>query len=441
MLTKTLRLAAATTFLLAVGELSSAELVEPGPVGARMRVLEESLDRGMPGAERAFWDEVGARGAPLVETIEGQPGYARVTFLWKGVSTETRSVRLLSGPQITNHYKHLDFVHLPRSDVWFLTLDVPNGWRVGYVLAENADPNGFPNNVTSDPLNPRHSEQDPLAPVPVSQLYSIFETPGAPPEPWFRRHEGVPAGTVEIRRIHSRVLGSDRTIEVYVPHDLGSFDRPIGSLYLFDGEEYLRDMRIADVLDNLIGERRIAPLIAIMIHDLPGDGRGRELSCDLNFTDFLATELVPWVRSNFRVSDDPRRTVVGGESLGGLEAAFAACKHPELFGAVLAQSGSFWWRPNSATSGGTDPWMAEQYEKGAKIPVRFFLSTGKDEPPPQSGLVDGLIANRRMRDALIGHGYDVKYEEIEGQHDPINWRLTLPDGLIALDPVPAKPKP
>jgi len=85
--------------------------------------------------------------------------------------------------------------------------------------------------------------------------------------------------------------------------------------------------------------------------------------------------------------------------------------------------------------------MAEQYEKGAKIPVRFFLSTGKDEPPPQSGLVDGLIANRRMRDALIGHGYDVKYEEIEGQHDPINWRLTLPDGLIALDPVPAKPKP
>jgi len=441
MLTKTLRLAAATTFLLAVGELSSAELVEPGPVGARMRVLEESLDRGMPGAERAFWDEVGARGAPLVETIEGQPGYARVTFLWKGVSTETRSVRLLSGPQITNHYKHLDFVHLPRSDVWFLTLDVPNGWRVGYVLAENADPNGFPNNVTSDPLNPRHSEQDPLAPVPVSQLYSIFETPGAPPEPWFRRHEGVPAGTVEIRRIHSRVLGSDRTIEVYVPHDLGSFDGPIGSLYLFDGEEYLRDMRIADVLDNLIGERRIAPLIAIMIHDLPGDDRARELSCDLNFTDFLATELVPWVRSNFRVSDDPRRTVVGGESLGGLEAAFAACKHPELFGAVLAQSGSFWWRPNSATSGGTDPWMAEQYEKGAKIPVRFFLSTGKDEPPPQSGLVDGLIANRRMRDALIGHGYDVKYEEIEGQHDPINWRLTLPDGLIALDPVPAKPKP
>jgi enterochelin esterase family protein len=436
MLTKTFRLAAAIAFGLACCELFSAEQGEPSPESARMRVLKESFDRGVPGAERAFWDEVSVKGSPLVEAIKGRPGYARVTFLWKGVSAETRSVRLFSGPQITSHYGHLDFVHLPRSDVWFLTLDVPTGWRVGYMLAENVDPKGSPNTVTSDPLNPRHSEQDPLVPVPVTQLYSIFETPGAPPEPWLRRHEGLPAGTVEIRKVRSRMLGSERTIEVYVPHGLGSFEGPIGSLYLFDGEEYLRDMRIADVLDNLIGERRIAPLIAIMIHDLPGDDRARELSCDFNFTEFLATELVPWVRSNFRVSEDPRRTVIGGESLGGLEAAFAACKHPELFGAVLAQSGSFWWRPNSASLANGKPWMAEQYTQGPRLPVRFFLSVGRDEIVPSGA--NSLFDLRQMRDALVGHGYDVKYEEIEGQHDPINWRLTLPDGLIALDPVPAR---
>ena len=432
MLTKTLRFAAAAAFVLAVGELFSAEQVEPGPESARMRVLKASLDRGVPGAERAFWDEVGARGAPFVETIEGRPGYARVTFLWKGVSTETRSVRLMSGPQILSHFKHLDFVRLPGSDVWFLTLDMPNGWRVGYVLAENAAPKGFPKSVRSDPLNPRHSEQDPLAPM----LFSIFETPGAPPEPWLRRHEGLPAGTVEIHKVRSRVLGSERTIEVYVPHGLSSFDGPIGSLYLFDGEEYLRDMRIADVLDNLIGERRIGPLIAIMIHDLPGAGRDRELSCDPKFTEFLATELLPWVRSNFRVSEDPRRTVIGGVSMGGLEAAFAACKHPELFGAVLAQSGSFWWRPNPTSLANVEPWMGGQFTRGPRLPVRFFLSVGRDEIVPSGA--NSLSNMHQMRDALIGHGYDVKYEEIEGQHDPINWRLTLPDGLIALDPVPAR---
>jgi enterochelin esterase-like enzyme len=429
---KTRWLAAILAFGVGVAELFSGEQVRTGPESARVRVLEETLVRGVPGAERTFWNEVSAKGTPLIEAVDGQPGYARVTFLWKGASSETHSVRLLSGPQITSHYSQLNFVHLPKSDVWFLTLDVPTGWRVGYVLAENADPKGFPHTVVSDPLNPRHSEQDPLSPVPGTLPFSIFETPGAPAEPWLRRHDGIPAGSVEIRRIHSRVLGSERTIEVYMPHGFGSFKEPVGSLYLFDGDEYLRDMRIADVLDNLIGERRISPLIAILIHNLPGNERDRELSCDPKFTDFLAIELIPWVRTNFRVSEDPRRTMVGGVSLGGLEAAFAACKYPELFGAVLAQSGSFWWRPNPTSSAKAMPWMAEQYTQGARLPVRFFLSVGRDETVPSGA--NGLLDVRQMRDALIHHGYETKYDEIEGQHDPINWRLTLPEGLIALYP-------
>jgi enterochelin esterase family protein len=82
--------------------------------------------------------------------------------------------------------------------------------------------------------------------------------------------------------------------------------------------------------------------------------------------------------------------------------------------------------------------MAEQYTQGPRLPVRFFLSVGRDEIVPSGA--NSLFDIRQMREALIGHGYDVKYEEIEGQHDPINWRLTLPDGLIALDPVPARPR-
>jgi len=425
-----LRLACAVAFGLAGGALFAAEPVQPSPESARVVALKESLDRGVAGAERDFWNEVRATGTPLVEAIEGQPGYARVTFLWKG-SAETRSVKLIAGPQILRHFKHLNFVRLPRSDVWLLTLDVPTGWRVGYLLAENADPHGFPKTARSDPLNPRHSEENPLAPGPVPPLISVFETPGAPPEPWLRRHEGVPAGTVEIRRIYSRVLGSERTLMVYVPHGFGSFDGRIGSLYLFDGEEYLRDMRIADVLDNLIGERRIAPLIVVMIQGGPDRSRDRELSCDANFTEFLTTELVPWVRSNYHVSEDPRRTIVGGVSLGGLEGAFAACRYPKLFGAVLAQSGSFWWRPPSpGASKLSEPWMATQYATRPRQ-ARFFLSVGRDEPAP---LGDNLIENRLMRDVLQTRGYQLKYEEIEGEHDWINWRLTLPDGLMFLDP-------
>ncbi|HVC81693.1 MAG TPA: alpha/beta hydrolase-fold protein, partial [Chloroflexota bacterium] len=57
---------------------------------------------------------------------------------------------------------------------------------------------------------------------------------------------------------------------------------------------------------------------------------------------FLAEELLPWLRHRYQVVVDPARTIVGGSSLGGLASAYVALERPDLFGAVLAQSGSFW---------------------------------------------------------------------------------------------------
>jgi enterochelin esterase family protein len=431
--------------LILLGVLQSASASEapvvaplqPTVENGRLSALRDALASGVRDAEAQFWSAVEVAGTPIVESTEDHPDEARVTFLWKG-NAETRSVRLFSGPQIIGKFKNLGFRRLDGTDVWFLTLHVPRGWRVGYMLVENAEQRGYPKGgawmaaVRRDPLNRFHTEQDAATPA-FDRLYSIFETPGAPPEPWLRRHPGVAAGAVTTRRLTSARLGTERTVDVYVPARYGAEgERPAGTVYLFDGDDYLRDMRIAEVLDNLIGERRIAPLVAVMIGDLPGAARERELSCDPNFTEFLAAELVPWVRRNYSVSLDPRRTIVGGYSMGGLEAAYAARVHPELFGAVLSQSGSFWWRPSSPVAANlSEPWMVTQYAAAGPQQVRFFLSVGRYEPGPEH---EGLINNRTLSEALRSRGYELKYEEVEGQHDPINWRLTLPDGLMFLAP-------
>jgi hypothetical protein len=81
---------------------------------------------------------------------------------------------------------------------------------------------------------------------------------------------------------------------------------------LFDGWDYRRRIPLPTILDNLIASRKIIPLAAILIHNESQTTRNRELGCDEQFTDFLAKELVPWARKNYRISADPMHTIVAG---------------------------------------------------------------------------------------------------------------------------------
>jgi enterochelin esterase family protein len=102
-------------------------------------------------------------------------------------------------------------------------------------------------------------------------------------------------------------------------------------------------------------------------------------------------------------------------------------RHPEVFGNVLSQSGSYWWgRP-----GEEDQWLARQFAAERKLPVRFYLVAGRFEMGRggQPGILD---SNRRLRDVLTAKGYRVTHQEVEGGHDYLSWRGTLSDGLIDL---------
>jgi enterochelin esterase family protein len=184
------------------------------------------------------------------------------------------------------------------------------------------------------------------------------------------------------------------------------------------------------ILDNLIAQNRIAPMVAIVLANVTTTSRSDELPCNPRFADFLASEVVPWVRQNYNVTTDPSRIIVAGSSLGGLAATYAGFRHPEAFGNVLSQSGSFWWNPKGDDKG---EWLTRQFEISPKLPVRFYLDVGLMEGaksrPNDSSM---LTVNRRMRDVLRAKGYQLFYQEFNGGHEYVNWRGTLADGLLFL---------
>ena len=73
-----------------------------------------------------------------------------------------------------------------------------------------------------------------------------------------------------------------------------------------------------------------------------------------------------------------------------------------------------------------DGWLPRQFAVSPKRPLRFYLEVGRFEA------VSMVLNNRRMRDVLTAKGYSPAYSEYQGDHDHLNWGISLGDALIAL---------
>ena len=419
----------------------------------RIRTLRTATDARQANVVEHFWEEVNTKGAPLIEPLDGDDKNMLVTFLWKGTAA-AKNVMVLWFPFTFQRPDDYRMTRLGETDVWFRTLRIDKRKRFIYQLAVNAPPlrpsqdppdedamSLLRGTIQVNPLNPKHWLTDPESPeVLQHQGVSAVEMPDAPGQPWVAQRKGVPMGKIEKHQFNSALLKNDREIAVYTPPGYSKDAKPYGLVILFDEKPYLDEKTIPTptILDNLIADNRIPPMVAILVDNASGDARARELPCNPNFADFLNFELVPWVRRMYNVIADPQHTVVGGSSYGGLAAAYAGFRHPETFGNILSQSGSYWWTPpRSDKPDDFDPeaepnWLSKQLISSPRLPLRFYMDAGTDEID-LSGQGSGiLLPNRRLRDVLLAKGYEVHYQEFIGGHDYLSWRGTLADGLIVL---------
>lgn len=243
------------------------------------------------------------------------------------------------------------------------------------------------------------------------------------------------AGRVEELSIPSAQGGRTRRVWVYTPPRYApDADAPYGLLVVFDGREYVEDIQLPKILDGLLAAGKAPPLVAVLTDNATGAARLEDLGNRARFAAFLGDELLPWVRSHWTVTRDPRRTIVTGSSAGGLAAAYVAWKRPDLFGNVLSQSGAF-WRGNEGSNDPPYEWLTSQYAAAPKRDIRFVLEVGALESQGALGGVAPSIleANRRHHGALRKRGYDVTYAEVSnGRHSQESWRERLPAAIAAL---------
>jgi enterochelin esterase family protein len=353
-------------------------------------------------------------------------------------------VNLTGGPVIHDFSKWLD--RLDGSDMWYRSETIPNDARFVYSFQINRAaklPTDEAGQLQAWKRSP--PQADPLNPK-AAYDGSVLELAEAPAEPWldhipaapqpisklFAKLPGVTAGDVREHKIDSDRLKQARRFTVYTPPGYSSRrggDRDDRAeryrfLVLFEGSGCI------ELLNNLIVQKRMPPVVMVVPSFVD---RNKECACSEPFADFIAAELVPWMREHYRVSADAERTIVGGFSYSGLAAGFCALRHPRVFGNALTMSGSYWWFPQwnepDALSRGEPGWLTRQFVSVDRVPVRFFLAAGRFEDYYPWSL---LAENRRLRDVLQAKGYRVDFREFTGGHDPVSWRGSLVEGLVTL---------
>ncbi|MFI6938382.1 enterochelin esterase [Streptomyces sp. NPDC050418] len=383
-----------------------------------------ALRDGGPQAVREFWARLESAGTPLVEDDADDPAYRRVTFVWRDDPQEPADDVLVLLHTVTDKDRHSGDLtpHLMRridgTDVWAHTYRLRADHRASYQFHVARGPRAETlgthreawlrtlDGALPDPLG----RGGLLAGDGRRHASSVLELPDAPGP--------LAAGDGEDRTFAAEIDG--RRVHVHLPARPG----PHPVAVLLDGEVWGPRLGFGRDLDAAAGKGLLPPMVTVMVETMGRDARVRDLSCNGEFVDWLADVLLPWARTEFGATHDPARTVIAGQSAGGLTAAFAGFRRPERFGNVLSQSGSFWWPDDTEFDSGSE-WLTRQYAVTGRRPVRFHVEVGLQEWML-------LAQNRHLRNVLEAKGYEVTYREFNGGHDYACWRGGLLHGLAGL---------
>jgi enterochelin esterase-like enzyme len=272
--------------------------------------------------------------------------------------------------------------------------------------------------------------------------------------------EGVPKGEIKGPFTLPCMVypGTQHTYWVYVPAQYDP-EVPAALMVFQDGQAFKDDkgdMRAQNVMDNLIYRREIPVMIGVFINpgrkpEQPeptlqdwGDrntNRPTEYnSLDDKYARVITEELLPALKKDYQISDDPEMHGIGGSSSGAIAAFTVAWERPDHFRKVLSNVGSF----VDLRGGHAYP---EKVLESDKKPIRVYLCDGRND---NRGLRNGVYdekrdwfyQNVRLMKALTKKGYDVNYswgmnlhgQKFGGAILPEMMRWLWRDGPVSTDP-------
>lgn len=354
---------------------------------------------------------------------QGSEEYSTIKRVWVYITS------------VTDHHQNSQPRSMQRiagTDVWQWTTQLNANWRGSYcfIPTERDDIFSAPSpdrlelregwrkllpQAIADPLNPQSWKGG------RGHAVSALEMPQASLQPGWDCPQAPETPAKEIIWKSERLKNS-RRVWIFTTGDATAEERPLA--VLLDGEFWAQSMPVWPALTSLTHRRQLPPAVYVLIDAIDTTHRAHELPCNADFWLAVQQELLPQVKAIAPFSDRADRTVVAGQSFGGLSALYAGLHWPERFGCVLSQSGSYWWPHRGGHQEGM---LLEQLKTGevSAEGLRIVLEAGVREPMI-------MQANQALYAQLHPLKESIFWRQVDGGHDALCWRGGLMQGLIDL---------
>lgn len=379
------------------------------------RRLEQAKESELHDEIERFIQVLKAVGSPMIDG-------AAVHFVY--YDPEARQVAM------TGEFNQWDrrgtpLLPLGKTGIFYRTRDFQGPVRVEYKLIVDGD-------WMVDPFCPNNIDNG------IGEKNSYFVVGDLRDPPELEVSASVPRGRVQEFEFDSEVLHNKRRVYVYLPPGYNERENNrFPALYVHDGGEYLTRARLPTVLDNLIHNQEIPPLMAVMVD--PVD-RIREYWANEDYARFTETEIIPHIDKNYRTLAQREGRGVIGASMGGLISTYLGLSRPHLFSKVGGQSSALFLMEGERSSSlatdllkrfgvGQNPWgQAKRLStlvSELRTPIAFYFDVGKYEP-------QFIPAHERLVPLLEAQGCPCLYQELIGGHNWTSWRAHLKDMLTFL---------
>jgi len=256
------------------------------------------------------------------------------------------------------------------------------------------------------------------------------------PAPELTARDGVPKGMVReftmdskdskiypgiARKQPGEVVPYTRQVAVYVPAQYVP-GPPAPFIVVQDGMSATYRNNLPPILDNLIHEKRVPPLVAVMVHNGGGDAQGSQRGLEYDtvsgvYTDFIETEVLPRITKDYGIvfTKDPEGRATMGGSSGAACAFTMAWFHPELYRRVLSYSGTYVNQQsplNPASPRGAWEYHATLIPNNPAKPIRVWMHVSEFDNrygDQEETWHNWVLANDRMAAALKAKGYRYQY--------------------------------